>query len=206
MKSLLMEIKNEILLLKNEAEHSKENCNKNADKCVQECMGLGNKIKQRVDELTSGTRNGITKKHNENLTTHSHITKMCDEKTKWCHDAESKIDSFVDKNMAGHLYLMNRHFEKEVSDVRSHLKEFKHKHTFKEFGFKENDVILECLFQDLEEVCEQQEEVNGSDDGNANDVVASTTKINKTRREFTLLLSQVKQDLDQSEKIDPSIF
>ncbi|XP_052814398.1 uncharacterized protein LOC128241478 isoform X3 [Mya arenaria] len=54
--------------------------------------------------------------------------------------------------------------------------------------------------QDLEEVCEQQEEVNGSDDGNANDVVASTTKINKTRREFTLLLSQVKQDLDQSEK------
>ncbi|XP_052814397.1 uncharacterized protein LOC128241478 isoform X2 [Mya arenaria] len=200
MKSLLMEIKNEILLLKNEAEHSKENCNKNADKCVQECMGLGNKIKQRVDELTSGTRNGITKKHNENLTTHSHITKMCDEKTKWCHDAESKIDSFVDKNMAGHLYLMNRHFEKEVSDVRSHLKEFKHKHTFKEFGFKENDVILECLFQDLEEVCEQQEEVNGSDDGNANDVVASTTKINKTRREFTLLLSQVKQDLDQSEK------
>ncbi|XP_052821311.1 uncharacterized protein LOC128246857 [Mya arenaria] len=201
MKSLLMEIKDEILLLKNEAEHSKENYKENADKCVQECMGFENKIKQRVDELTSGIRDGITKKHNENLTIHSHITKLCDEKTKWCRDLESKIDSFVDKNMAGHLYLMNRYFEKEVSDARSHLKEFKHKHTFKGFDFKENKVILKCVFEDLEEVCAHQEEITGSDDGNANDVGASTTKINQTRRELTVLLSQIKQDLDQSEKV-----
>ncbi|XP_052814884.1 uncharacterized protein LOC128241830 isoform X3 [Mya arenaria] len=200
MKSLLLEIKDEILLLKNETEHSKMNYKKNADKCVQECMGLGNKIKQRVDKLTSDIRNGISKKHNENLTTHSHITKMCDEKTKWCHDVDSKIDSFVDNNMAGHLYLMSRYIEKKVSDARSHLKEIKHKHTFKRFGFKENNVILQCLFEDLEDVCEQQEEVTGSDDGNAKDVVASATKINKTRRELTALLSQVKQELYQSEK------
>ncbi|WAR10607.1 hypothetical protein MAR_035683, partial [Mya arenaria] len=200
MKSLLMEIKDEILLLKKEAEHSKENYDENADKCVQECMGLGNRIKQRVDELTSDIRDGITKKHSENLTTHSLITKMCDEKTKWCHDVGRKIDSFVDNKMAGHLYLMNRHFEKEVSDARSHLIEIKHKHTFKGFDLKENNVIIKCLFEDLEEVCEQQEEVTGSDDGSANDVVASTTKINKTRRELTALLSQLKQDLDQSKK------
>ncbi|WAR20362.1 hypothetical protein MAR_002200, partial [Mya arenaria] len=141
MKSLLMEIKDEILLLKNEAEHSKENYKKNADKCVQECMGFENKIKQRVHELTSVIRDGITKKHNENLTIHSHITKLCDEKTKWCRDLDN-----------------------------------------------------------LEEVCEHQEEVTGSDDGNANDFGASTTKINQTRRELTVLLSQIKQDLDQSEK------
>ncbi|XP_052819998.1 uncharacterized protein LOC128245813 [Mya arenaria] len=159
MKSLLMEIKDEILLLKNEAEHSKENYKKNADKCVQECMGFENKIKQRVHELTSGIRDGITKKHNENLTIHSHITKLCDEKTK-----------------------------------------IQTKHTFKGFDFKENKVILKCVFEDLEEVCEHQEEVTGSDDGNANDVGASTTKINQTRRELTVLLSQIKQDLDQSEK------
>ncbi|WAR10455.1 hypothetical protein MAR_035531, partial [Mya arenaria] len=126
---------------------------------------------------------------------------MCDEKTKWCHDVESKIDSFVDKNMSGHLYLMSRHFEKEVSDARSHLKEIKHKHTFKGCELKENKVILKCLFEDLEEVCEQQEEVTGSDDGNLNDVVASRTKISKTRRELTALLYQTKQDLDQSEKV-----
>ncbi|WAR10549.1 hypothetical protein MAR_035625, partial [Mya arenaria] len=87
--------------------------------------------------------------------------------------------------MAGHLYLMNRHFEKEVSDARFHLKEFKQN----------------ILSKDLEEVCEHQEEVTGSDDGNANDVGASTTKINQTRRELTVLLSQIKQDLDQSEKV-----
>ncbi|XP_052813184.1 uncharacterized protein LOC128240550 isoform X2 [Mya arenaria] len=200
MKSLLKEVKHEVLLLKDEAEHSKECYKTNADKCVQVCMELGNKIKQRVDELTIGIRDEITEKHNENLTTHSHITKICDEKTKWCDDEESKIDDFVDNNMAGHLYLMSRHFEKEVSDVRSQLKEIKHKHTFKGFDFKENNVILKCLFEDLEEVCEQQDEVTGSDDGSANDVCASTTKIKKTRRELTALLSQIKQDLDQSEK------
>ncbi|XP_052768559.1 structural maintenance of chromosomes protein 2-like [Mya arenaria] len=200
MKSLLMEVKDEIMILKDEAEHCKEIYTKNADKCVQKSKELGNKLKERVDELTRSIRDGITEKHNENLTTHSHITTMCDEKTKWCHDEESKIDDFVDNNMAGHLYLMSRHFEKEVSDARSHLKEIKYKHTFKGFDFKENNVILKCVFEDLEEVCEQQEEVTGSDDGTANDVVASLAKINKTRRELTALLNQLKQDLDQSEK------
>ncbi|WAR05580.1 hypothetical protein MAR_020949, partial [Mya arenaria] len=200
MKSLLMEVKDEILLLKNEAEQSKDNYKKTADKCVQDCMELGNTIKRRVDELTSGIRDGITDKHNENLTIHSHITKLCDEKTKWCDDEDSKIDNFVDNNLAGHLYLMSRHFEKEASDVRSHLKEMKHKHTFKGFDFKENNVILKCLFEDLDEVCEQQDEVTGSDDGNANDVFASTPKINKTRRELTVLLNQAKDELDNSEK------
>ncbi|XP_052814777.1 uncharacterized protein LOC128241749 isoform X2 [Mya arenaria] len=200
MKSVLMEVKHEIRLLKNEAEQSKDNYKKTADKCVQECMELGNKIKRRVDELTSGLRDGITDKHYENLTIHSHITKLCDEKTKWCDDEESKIDNFVDNNLAGHLYLMGRHFEKEASDARSHLKEIKHKHTFKGFDFKENNVILKCLFEDLKEVCEQQDEVTGSDDGNANDVFASLPKINKTRRELTVLLNQAKHESDISEK------
>ncbi|WAR10563.1 hypothetical protein MAR_035639 [Mya arenaria] len=201
MKSLLMEVKDEILLLKNEAEQSKDNYKKTADKCVQDCMELGNTIKRRVDELTSGIRDGITDKQNENLTIHSHISKLCDEKTKWCDDEDSKIDNFVDNNLAGHLYLMSRHFEKEASDVRSHLKEMKHKHTFKGFDFKENNVILKCLFEDLDEVCEQQDEVTGSDDGNSNDVFASTPKINKTRRELTVLLNQAKDELDNSEKV-----
>ncbi|WAR20350.1 hypothetical protein MAR_002188 [Mya arenaria] len=147
MKSLLMEVKDEIMILKDEAEHCKEIYTKNADKCVQKSKELGNKLKERVDELTRSIRDGITEKHNENLTTHSHITTMCDEKTKWCHDEER-------------------------------------------FDFKENNVILKCVFEDLEEVCEQQEEVTGSDDGTAND----------TRRELTALLNQLKQDLDQSEK------
>ncbi|WAR10606.1 hypothetical protein MAR_035682 [Mya arenaria] len=54
--------------------------------------------------------------------------------------------------------------------------------------------------KDLEEVCEQQDEVTGSDDGNANDVFAATPKINKTRRELTVLLNQAKHELDNSEK------
>ncbi|WAR10362.1 hypothetical protein MAR_035438, partial [Mya arenaria] len=200
MKSLLMEVKDEIMFLKDEAEQSKESYTKNADRCMQECMDLGNKIKRQVDELTSGIKDNTTETQNENLATHSHITKLCDEKTNWCEDEESKIDNFVDNNMAGHLYLMSRQFDKEVSDARSHLKEIKNKHSFNGVDFKENKVILKCLFEDLEEVCEQQEEVNGSDDGNANDVVTSATKIIKTRRELTALLNQAIHKLNYSEK------
>ncbi|XP_052768183.1 uncharacterized protein LOC128208675 [Mya arenaria] len=167
---------------------------------MQECMELGNKIKLRVDELTSDIIHGITKTNDINVSTHSSITQTCNEKTKWCGDEENKIDDFVDNNMAGHLYLMHKHFEKEASDTRSQLIDFKHKHTFKGFDFKENNVILKCLFEDLEEVCEQQEEVTGSDDGSANDVFASTPKINKTRRELNVLLNQAKHELDNSEK------
>ncbi|WAR20363.1 hypothetical protein MAR_002201 [Mya arenaria] len=183
-----------------EAEQSIEICKKNADRCMQECMELGNKIKLRVDELTSDIIHGITKTNDINVSTHSSITQTCNEKTKWCGDEENKIDDFVDNNMAGHLYLMHKHFEKEASDTRSQLIDFKHKHTFKGFDFKENNVILKCLFEDLEEVCEQQEEVTGSDDGSANDVFASTPKINKTRRELNVLLNQAKHELDNSEK------
>ncbi|WAR14192.1 hypothetical protein MAR_004297 [Mya arenaria] len=201
MKSVLKEVKDEILFLKDEAEQSIEICKKNADRCMQECMELGNKIKRRVDELTSDIIHGITKTNDINVSTHSSITQTCNEKTKWCEDEQNKIDEFVDNNMAGHLYLMHKHFEKEASDAKSQLIDFKHKHTFKGFDFKENNVILKCLFEDLEEVCEQQEEVTGSDDGSANDVFASTPKINKTRRELTVLLNQAKHELDNSEKV-----
>ncbi|WAR10926.1 hypothetical protein MAR_036002 [Mya arenaria] len=54
--------------------------------------------------------------------------------------------------------------------------------------------------EDLEEVCEQQEEVTGSDDAQANDVVAFTTGINKTRHEFSALLQKARNELDESEK------
>ncbi|XP_052770112.1 uncharacterized protein LOC128209891 isoform X2 [Mya arenaria] len=197
MKSALKEVKDEIFLLKDEAEHSKNSSKNNAEKCVQECMELGNRLKQRVDELTSDIIHRITKVNDINVITHSSIAQMCTEKTKWCDNEESKIDDFVDNNMAGHLYLLHRHFEKEVLDASFHLKEIKHKHTFKGFDLKENKVILKCLFEDLEEVCEQQEEVTGSDDGSANEFVASTTKVNKTRRELTAMM---KKDFNQAEK------
>ncbi|WAR10814.1 hypothetical protein MAR_035890 [Mya arenaria] len=102
--------------------------------------------------------------------------------------------------MAGRLYLVSTHYQREVSDARSHLKEIIHKHTFKGIDFKENKVILKCVFQDLEEVCEQQEEVTGSDDAQANDVVALLTGLNKTRREFSALLQKARNELDESDK------
>ncbi|XP_052760766.1 uncharacterized protein LOC128203400 isoform X2 [Mya arenaria] len=200
MKSALMEVKDEILLTKDEAEQSKNSSKNNAEKCAQECMELGNRIKQRVDELTSDIIHRITRTHDINVSTYSSITQTCNEITKWCEDEENTIDNCVDNNMAGNLYLMHRHFKKEVFDAGFHLKEIKHKHIFKGFDFKENEVILKCLFEDLEEVCEHQEEVTGSDDGNSDDVFISPAKINKTRRELTALLNQIKQDLDQSEK------
>ncbi|WAR10608.1 hypothetical protein MAR_035684 [Mya arenaria] len=103
--------------------------------------------------------------------------------------------------MAGRLYLVSRKFEKKVSDARSNLKEIKHKHTFKGIDFKENKVILKCVFEDLEEVCEQHEENTGSDDVHANDVVAFITEINKTRRELIALLKKARNELDESEKV-----
>ncbi|XP_052786303.1 uncharacterized protein LOC128221742 [Mya arenaria] len=199
MKSALNEVKEEILLLHDESEDKKTIATNNADKCVQECMELGNQIKQRVDELTSGIRDGITKTHDENMSNHSRITETCDVKTKWCDSEKSKIDDFVGNNMVGYLYLMSRHFEKEVSEVRSHLKEIKDKHTFNKFYFKQNKVILKCVFEDLEEVCEQQKEAMGSNDGNFSDIFESKIEINKTRRELTALLNQAKQDLDNTE-------
>ncbi|WAR10618.1 hypothetical protein MAR_035694, partial [Mya arenaria] len=200
MKSLFNELKDEILLLKVGAEHSKENYKNNADKCVQECMELGNIIKQRVDELTSNIRDGIAMRHSKNVRAHSRISETCDEKSKWCVNEENKIDDFVDNNMAGYLYLMGRHFEKDISNARSDLEEIKSKYILKGIDFKQNKVILNCLFEDLEEVCEQHEEVTGSDDGNTDDVVAPPTKISKTRRELTALLNQAKHNLDTSEK------
>ncbi|XP_052813574.1 uncharacterized protein LOC128240768 isoform X3 [Mya arenaria] len=205
MKSLFNELKAEILFLKDEAEHSQEKYKDNADTCVEKCMELGNKIKQRVDELTRNYKDGIREIYEQNVNTFSHITKTCVEKTKWCANEESKIDDYVDNNMAGRLYLVSRHFEKEVSDARSHLKEIKHKHTFKGIDFKENKVILKCVFEDLEEVCEQQEEVTGSDDGQANDVVPFITEINKTRRELATLLKNARNELDESEKTRQSL-
>ncbi|WAR08832.1 hypothetical protein MAR_018790, partial [Mya arenaria] len=200
MKSVLTEVRNEILTLKDEAENSKENYKKNADKCMQECMELGTKIKQRVDELTSFISDKITKKQDENQSTYSRITKTCNENLTWCVNEERKIEDFVDKNFARYLFLMSRRFENVISEVRSCIRETKHKNTFKWSSFKENKVILKCMFEDFEEVCEHQEEVTGSDDGNDYDFVASTNKINKTRLELTALLNQVKQDLDRSEK------
>ncbi|WAR10626.1 hypothetical protein MAR_035702, partial [Mya arenaria] len=149
MKSLFTEFKAEIMFLKDEAKQSKENCKTNADKCLHECMELGNKIKHRVDVLTSSIIDGIRKKYDENLNIYSHISKTCDEKARRC-DNEEK-----------------------------------------------DKVILKCLFDDLEDLCELQEEVTGSDDGNTNDVVACTTKINKTRRELTAMLNQIKQDSEK---------
>ncbi|XP_052814381.1 uncharacterized protein LOC128241476 isoform X2 [Mya arenaria] len=205
MKSLFNELKADILFLKDEAEHSKESYKNNADQCVEDCMELRNKIIQRVDELTSSIKDGIRERYEENINTFSHITKMCDEKIKWCDNEEIKIDDFVDNKMAGRLFLVSRHFEKEVSDARSHLKEIKHIHTFKGIDFKENKVILKCMFEDLEEICEQHEEVTGSDDGHANDVVAFITEINKTRRELTALLKKTGNEIDESEKTRQSL-
>ncbi|WAR10625.1 hypothetical protein MAR_035701 [Mya arenaria] len=200
MKSLFNELKDEISLMKDEAAQSMGSYKNNADKCVEECMELGNKIKQRVDHLTSSIKDGIAMKHAENVRTHSRITDTCDEKSKWCANEENKIDDFVDNNMAGYLYLMGRHFEKDISNARSDVKEIKSKHIFKGIDFKENKTILKCLFEDLEDVCEQHEEVTGSDDGNTDDVATSTPEINKTRRVLTALLNQAKHNLDQSEK------
>ncbi|XP_052786375.1 uncharacterized protein LOC128221813 [Mya arenaria] len=199
MKSALNELNDEILLLHDESKNKKIGSKNNAEKCVQECMELGNKIKQRVDEMTSDIRDGITKTHDENVRKHARIAETCDGKTKWCDNEKSKIDEFVDNNMAGYLYLMCRHFDKEVSDVRSHLKEVKHKQTFNEFYFKQNKVVLKCVFEDLEEVCELQKDTTGSDDGNVNGVVVSNADINKTRRELAALFNQAKQDLDNTE-------
>ncbi|XP_052761922.1 myosin-2 heavy chain-like [Mya arenaria] len=200
MKSLFMELKDAILLLKDEAEHSKESYKKNADKCLQECVELGNKIKQRVDNENSNIRDGITKKHDENVRTYSRITKMCDEKIKWCDDEEIKIDYFVHYNKAGFLYLMNRYFERDILDARSDLNEIKRKHILRKIDFEENKLILKCLLEDLEEDCEEEEEVTGSDDDNATDDVACTKEIPKTRREITALMNQAKHDLEKSEK------
>ncbi|WAR10615.1 hypothetical protein MAR_035691 [Mya arenaria] len=57
-----------------------------------------------------------------------------------------------------------------------------------------------CGHVDLEEVCDQHEEVTGSDDENSDDDATSTTELNKTRRDLTALLNQAKHNLEQSEK------
>ncbi|WAR10597.1 hypothetical protein MAR_035673, partial [Mya arenaria] len=191
MKSMFNELKAEILFIKDEAEQSKESYKNNIDKCMEECMESGNRIKQRVDQLTRICKDGISEIYEKNVNSYSHITKTRDEKTKWCDNEESKINDVVDNNMAGHFYLVSRHFEKKVSDARSDLKEIKHKHTFKGIDFKEN--------KNLEEVFEQHEDVTGSDDGHANGVVAFITEINKTWRELTALLKNARNELDESE-------
>ncbi|XP_052786765.1 myosin heavy chain, muscle-like [Mya arenaria] len=162
--------------------------------------GIRKKIKQRIDEMTSRFKNEIARRRDMNVCTYSRIIEIFREKSTWCDNEYRKLNEYVEKNMAGYLYIMRRNFERRVSEVKSRLKETEHKHTLKGFDFKENKVVLKCVFEDLDEVCELQEEVTGSDDGLANDDVASTTDFHKTRRELSALLNQAKQGVDNSEK------
>ncbi|WAR11048.1 hypothetical protein MAR_036124, partial [Mya arenaria] len=78
---------------------------------------------------------------------------------------ESQLKEFVQNSFTGRLYLMNQKFEQEISEVKKEIREAKCKHNVKLFCLKDSKVALKCLIEDLRDVCELQEEVDGSDEG-----------------------------------------
>ncbi|XP_052814971.1 uncharacterized protein LOC128241890 [Mya arenaria] len=129
----------------------------------------------------------------------SSISAICEKKKSWAIQQESQLKEFVQNSFTGRLYLMKQNFEQEISEVKKEIREAKCKHNVKLFCLKESKVALKCLIEDLRDVCELQEEVDGSDEGTTYAIGDTSTDQQKTRKEFVETLIQAKQDVDKVE-------
>ncbi|XP_052814572.1 uncharacterized protein LOC128241603 [Mya arenaria] len=202
MKQALNELKNDSLRLKEESRLKNETNEVQAEKCYKELDSLETRLKRSVEDIIRNVRNETCKYQDENIEAFSCIAAVCDENVVWADEEEKQIEELVTNSFTGHLCLRSKAFNKAVSGPKLKMKENEHKQTFKIFCLKENEIALKCLFEDMRDVCHIQEEVDGSDDGSAvtHDVGNATSAIQKTRKELSDELIQVKRDLAKSEK------
>ncbi|XP_052814734.1 dynein regulatory complex subunit 4-like isoform X2 [Mya arenaria] len=199
MSAALNEIKDDSKRMKEEIDRQKERSNIHAVKCNKELDDLKNRLERKVEHSISTFKEEEQKLHDENIAAFSFISSVCEEKVSWAIKEESQLNEFVNNSLTGRLYLLSRNFDKEISEVKRQMKEAKYKHTFKHFCLKESMVAFKCLTEDLRDVCELQEEVDGSDEGTTFSIRNATQETQKTRTELIEALVQAKRDLEKAE-------
>ncbi|XP_052812573.1 uncharacterized protein LOC128240108 [Mya arenaria] len=199
MSAALNEIKDDSMRMKEEIDRQKERSYTHAVKCNKELDDLKNRLKRKVEHSISTFKEEAQKLHDENIAAFSFISSVCDDKVSWAIKEESQLNEFVNNSLTGRLYLLNRNFDKGISEVKRQMKEAKFQHTFKQFCLKESTVVFKCLTEDLRDVCELQEEVDGSDEGTTFSIKSATQETQKTRKELIEALIQAKRDVDKAE-------
>ncbi|WAR11044.1 hypothetical protein MAR_036120 [Mya arenaria] len=201
MSAALNEIKNDSKRIKEEIDRQKERSNTHAIKCKKELDDLENRLKRKVEHSISSFKEEAQKFHDENIAAFSFISSVCEEKVSWAIKEESQLNECVNNSLTGHLYLMSRNFDKGISEVKRQMKEAEYKNTFKNVCLKENTAALKCLIEDLTDVCELQEEVDGSDEVTKLSIGNATVENEKTRKELFEELIQAKLDTDKAETV-----
>ncbi|WAR11028.1 hypothetical protein MAR_036104 [Mya arenaria] len=200
MSAALNEIKDDSMRMKEEIDRQKERSYTHAVKCNKELDDLKNRLKRKVEHSISTFKEEAQKLHDENIAAFSFISSVCDDKVSWAIKEESQLNEFVNNSLTGRLYLLNRNFDKGISEVKRQMKEAKFQHTFKQFCLKESTVVFKCLTEDLRDVCELQEEVDGSDEGTTFSIKSATQETQKTKDGYQHELLNVIMDLDKSEQ------
>ncbi|XP_052812444.1 putative leucine-rich repeat-containing protein DDB_G0290503 isoform X2 [Mya arenaria] len=192
-------IKDDSKRIKEEIDRQKERSNTHAVKCKKELDDLENRLKRKVEHSISSFKEEAQKYHDENIAAFSCISSVCEDKVSWAIKEESQLNEFVNNSLTGRLYLMSRNFDKGISEVKRQMKEAEYKNTFKNVCLKENTAALKCLIEDLTDVCELQEEVDGSDEVTTLSIGNATVENEKTRKELFEELIQAKLDTDKAE-------
>ncbi|XP_052816550.1 heat shock 70 kDa protein 12A-like isoform X2 [Mya arenaria] len=198
MNQALSEIKDELKRIKDEVDQKIASSNTHTSKCNKELNDLENKLKGNVDDSIKAFRKETCKINDENNDAFSYISSICEEKLRWVEKEESQIDDFVSNSLPGYLYVLGRKFNKNISEVKRQMKEVEYKHTFKNVCLKENNVALKCLIEDLRDICEVQEEVDGSDEGITNSLGSPRQETQMGREELIEALRKAKFDADKA--------
>ncbi|XP_052814719.1 uncharacterized protein LOC128241714 isoform X2 [Mya arenaria] len=199
MSAALNAIKDDSKRIKEEIDRHKERSNTHAVKCKKELDDLENRLKRKVEHSISSFKEEAQKYHDENIAAFSFISSVCEDKVSWAIKEESQLNEFVNNSLTGRLYLMSRNFDKGISEVKRQMKEAEYKNTFKNVCLKENTAALKCLIEDLTDVCELQEEVDGSDEVTTLSIGNATVENEKTRKELFEELIQAKLDTNKAE-------
>ncbi|WAR11042.1 hypothetical protein MAR_036118 [Mya arenaria] len=201
MSAALNALKDDSKRIKEEVDRKKERSSTHVVKCKKELDDLEYRLKQKVEHSISMFKEDVQIFHEENIAAFSCISSICEENVSWAIQEESKLNEFVNNSFTGRLYLMSRNFEMRISKAKKQIKEAEYKNTFKNVCLKENMAALKCLIEDLTDVCELQEEVDGSDEVTTLSIGNATVENEKTRKELFEELIQAKLDTAIAETV-----
>ncbi|XP_052814210.1 uncharacterized protein LOC128241318 [Mya arenaria] len=180
----LNEIQSEAQRVKEEVDSKKERSNNRAVECNKELDDFENKLKRKVEDSISSFRQEVSNLNDEIIEACSCISSICEEKVAWAIKEKSQLNEIVKNSFSGRFYLMNQNFEKEISEVKRQIKEVEYKRTVRLFHLTENTTAFKCFIEDLKDVCQLQEEVVGSDEGNTYTMGKATQENQETRKDL----------------------
>ncbi|WAR11052.1 hypothetical protein MAR_036128 [Mya arenaria] len=191
----LNEIQSEAQRVKEEVDSKKERSNNRAVECNKELDDFENKLKRKVEDSISSFRQEVSNLNDEIIEACSCISSICEEKVAWAIKEKSQLNEIVKNSFSGRFYLMNQNFEKEISEVKRQIKEVEYKRTVRLFHLTENTTAFKCFIEDLKDVCQLQEEVVGSDEGNTYTMGKATQENQEARLKAEEELKRTEEDL-----------